>query len=308
MIVVDRIAKMKAVVCKKITAFLKSKGKKTTDSEPLFSISQVKRFLSRNKFYKLSYFCIWVGIITGLYFFIYWQVENDIRSDEARLIAEAVAADEENASPDIIDTSGNKINPYWSYIDADILSANFTNLKAINPQTVAWLKVNNTNINYPVVQAEDNDYYLHHSFNGSKNSHGWVFMDYENNPNFDNLNTIIYAHERHEGDMFGTLKQTLNNEWQSNRENHIIKTISSESQIMFWEIFSTYTIATTNDYIQTDFYSDEQFGDFLNMIQLRSSLDYGVEVSNKDKILTLSTCYGLLERMVVHAKLVYQSN
>ena len=65
-----------------------------------------------------------------------------------------------------------------------------------NQETVSWITVNGTNINYPVVQHSDNEYYLNHSFDGSENSAGWIFLDYRNNIENTEKNTIIYGHSR----------------------------------------------------------------------------------------------------------------
>ena len=77
--------------------------------------------------------------------------------------------------------------------------------------------MNSSNINYPVVQTNNNDFYLNHSYNKSYNEAGWVFMDYRNN-NIMNKNTIIYAHSRVDGSMFHTLRNTLDEKWFNNRD------------------------------------------------------------------------------------------
>ena len=82
----------------------------------------------------------------------------------------------------------------------------FNKLKEQNKETVAWIKVNNTNIEYPVVKANNNNFYLNHSFDKSENLAGWIFADYRNK--FDNTdkNIIIYGHNMRDGSMFGSLK------------------------------------------------------------------------------------------------------
>ena len=82
---------------------------------------------------------------------------------------------------------------------------------------------NGTNINYPYVQTTDNDYYLTHAFNKTRNSAGWVFLDYRNNPDLSDKNNIIYAHGRYDNTMFGTLKNALTNGWLKNKDNFVIK-------------------------------------------------------------------------------------
>ena len=198
-------------------------------------------------------------------------------------------------------------NPYWDYIKMNLIDVNFNDLKAINNETVGWVQVNGTNINYPFVQTSDNKYYLTHSFNKSYNSAGWVFMDYRNNIQDLSKNTILYAHGRLDNTMFGSLKNILKSNWYKNKNNYIIK-ISTEYQNSLWQVFSVYHIPTTNDYIQTKFTNDEEFKEFADMLQARSAYDFNTTVSGSDKILTLSTCLNEQEKVVMHAKLIKFTN
>ena len=102
--------------------------------------------------------------------------------------------------------------------------------------------------------------------------------------------------------MFGSLKDTLKSSWQNNKDNYIIK-ISTEKENSIWQIFSVYKIATTSDYLQTTF-SDNEFESFISLIKGRSSYNFETNVTNEDKVLTLSTCYNDNDKMVVHAKLI----
>ena len=74
----------------------------------------------------------------------------------------------------------SSFNPYFDFIKTNYMEVNFSKLKEMNKEVVAWIFVRGTNINYPVVQHSDNQYYLNHSFSRSKNEAGWVFMDYRN--------------------------------------------------------------------------------------------------------------------------------
>lgn len=196
-----------------------------------------------------------------------------------------------------------EFNPYWDYIKMNLIDVDFNNLYEINDDVKGWIQVNGTNINYPFVQSSDNSYYLNHSFDKSYNSAGWVFLDYRNN--FDNLdkNTIIYAHSRLDNTMFGSLKQILRNGWLNNTDNYVIK-ISSMNHNTLWQVFSVYHIPTTNDYIQVDFKDDDEFLKFTNTLIKRSIFNFNTTVSSDDHILTLSTCYSNDEKVVLHAKLI----
>jgi len=103
--------------------------------------------------------------------------------------------------------------------------------------------------------------------------------------------------------MFGSLRTVLTKNWLSNTNNYVIK-ISTETENSLWQIFSTYHIPTTSDYLQTNFDSDNEYQEFLNIIKDRSSYNFNTSVNNNDNILTLSTCYSNSDKMVVHAKLI----
>lgn len=195
----------------------------------------------------------------------------------------------------------NFSDPYWEFIKMNYMEVDFSNLIKRNKETVAWISVNETNINYPVVQHSDNEYYLNHSFNHSKNEAGWVFMDYRNQAQTFQQNTILYAHGRKNGSMFGTLKNTLNKNWYQNPNNHIVK-VSTPFENSLWQVFSIYKIETTNDYIQTDFSNETSFLTFIHKISDRSIYKFPTTVNGNDKILTLSTCFNEKEKIVFHAK------
>lgn len=213
-----------------------------------------------------------------------------------------IAKDDKNT--ELVNKSENleKSNPYWDYIKMDLLSVDFSKLNKTNNETVGWIYVGGTNINYPVVQTSNNLYYLTHSFDKSYNTAGWVFMDYRNNPEIDQ-NTIIYAHGRYDKTMFGTLKNIGTNGWLKNKNNYIIK-FSTEKENTLWQIFSFYIIDNTNDYLYTNFNNDNDYLNFLNKIKNRSAYNFNTTVNTKDKIITLSTCYNDYKKVVMHAKLI----
>ena len=211
---------------------------------------------------------------------------------------------EDNDNTENVNPPGDVSNDYWDYIKMNLLEVDFNELLKKNPDTVGWIQVKGTNINYPIVQTTDNSYYLSHAFDGSKNEAGWVFMDYRNDAVNFNQNTILYAHSRLTGSMFGSLKNILNSSWYTNKENHIIR-LSTPTENTMWQVFSVYTIPKESYYITPSFNSDEDYEKFLNTMKSRSEVDFSAEVNTSDKILTLSTCkdnFG--NRVVMHAKLI----
>ena len=123
----------------------------------------------------------------------------------------------------------------------------FSKLKEQNSDTVAWIKVNNTNIEYPVVKGRNNSFYLNHSFDKSKNSAGWIFADYKNK--FDNTdkNIVIYGHNMRDGSMFGSMLNILDTKWYENEENTNI-TLYTENEKCIYKIFSIYKIESEDYY------------------------------------------------------------
>lgn len=239
-----------------------------------------------------------------------WFKDNKSIKNEMEQVNESVTITETtDDSAEVVKTEKKeeKSSPYWDYIKMDLMDVDISELKKSNSDVKGWIKVNGTNINYPFVQTTNNDYYLTHSITKQYNSAGWVYMDYRNNVNSFDKNTVIYAHARVNQYMFGTLKNTLKSSWLNNTDNHVIK-LSTEKQNTLWQVFSIYHIPTTNDYIQTDFSTDERFTSFLDLIKNRSIHDFNTSVSKDDKVLTLSTCYGNNEKLVVHAKLIKFSN
>lgn len=215
--------------------------------------------------------------------------KEEIKNPEPE-VPDDPSVEEPNKQPDSYHTSYEKV---------------YTKLKEMNKDTIGWITVKNTNINYPVVQSHDNDYYLNRSFDLKKSSFGWIYADYRNT--FDTLskNTIIYGHNvRNTNLMFATLKNVLDPTWYQNKSNQIIS-FNTTKKDMNWQIFSIYTITDTNDYLRSDFDNDELFTRYLKQELNRSIYDFGVEVNSSDHILTLSTCYqDNTKRLVVHAKLI----
>ncbi len=206
--------------------------------------------------------------------------------------------------------AGEEYNPpendsdYYRFINMPMINVNFDELLRINKDTVGWIKVNNTNVNYPFVQAKDNEYYLNYAFDGSRNAAGWLFADYRSNWSNLGYNNIIYGHGRVDKVMFGSLENTLNSDWYKNEDNQVIR-VSTPKQNTLWQIFSIYTIKAEQYYITTDFKSDYLYEQFLEEMKQRSIYDFNVPLNTKDKVLTLSTCKDTKgNRIVIQSKLI----
>lgn len=177
---------------------------------------------------------------------------------------------------------------------------NFEELKKKNNDVVAWIKVNNTKIEYPVVKAKDNSYYLNHNFDKSYNVAGWIFADYRNEFNGTEKNIIVYGHNRRDGSMFGSLKNILDKNWYDDDKNRNI-IFATEEKVSTYRVFSVYQIEKEDYYIQTEF-KENEFEKFIKTLKERSQQDFNEDVNKDSQILTLSTCANNNKyRVVLHA-------
>lgn len=272
-------------------------------------MNQEKNFLKLKKGFLIFFILISsVMVLYSLFHIALWMYENHTTNNEMDELSKITPindrlTDDLDSEKVVNEEEISKFDPYWDFIKMNYLEVDFSKLLKENREVVAWIAVNGTNINYPVVKHSDNEYYLNHSFNGTRNSAGWVFMDYRNNIDDLSKNTIIYAHGRKNGSMFGSLRNILNSSWYQDSSNYIVK-LSTQYENSLWQVFSVYRIPTTNDYIQTDFNSDSSYQEFLEKMLTRSAFDFKTSVSSHDKVLTLSTCYNDSDKVVMHAKLI----
>lgn len=192
------------------------------------------------------------------------------------------------------------------YIDEDEensgIKIDFENLLNINSECIGWLIVPNTKANYPVVKRSNNDYYLSHSFDGSKNQAGWIFADYRNIGDGTDKNLVIYGHNRRDESMFGTINDVLKKEWYENTENRTIMYYTKDGAIEY-QIFSIYNIPVEDYFAKTNFSNDSSYKEFLDKVKKRSIYDFKVDLEDCTSIITVSTCGRTSEsRTIIHAK------
>ena len=174
----------------------------------------------------------------------------------------------------------------------------FAKLKQKNSDAIAWIKVNGTDIDFPVVKGTDNSYYLTHNFDKEKNKAGWIFADYRNKFDGTDKNIIIYGHNMKNGSMFASLKDVIKEEWYNNENNKYIALIT-ENENCKYQVFSVYQIETEEYYLQTNI---SNFKEFVEKIKGRSKKKFNVDIKETDSILTLSTCADNTKyRVVLHA-------
>ncbi len=181
----------------------------------------------------------------------------------------------------------------------------FAKLKQINEDAVGWIVFHDPYINNPLVQTNDNSYYLTNSFRKKENAAGCLFMDCRNE-SFDDRNVVIYGHNMLDRTMFGSLKDVFQEKFWEEPECDRIQITDTEQHIREYKIFSYYITGEENDYGTTSFPDAAAYAGFLREITARSFRKLDVDVTADDHILTLSTCAGAAgtnKRRVLHAKL-----
>lgn len=167
-----------------------------------------------------------------------------------------------------------------------------------NPDVIGWIKFDNPEISYPIMQGEDNDYYLNHTFSGEKNSAGSIFMETANSSDFSDCHTILYGHNMKNRSMFGSLKSYKTEDFYPGNEYFTIYTLD---KVYRYEIFAYYDISMYGEIYNISFAPGDEFQHIIDNMCRRSYYDTGVKPKSTDKILTLSTCSTKGNRFVVNA-------
>lgn len=178
------------------------------------------------------------------------------------------------------------------------IEVDFTSLKAINQDIVGWIYIEALDISYPVVRGEDNDYYLHRTFEGKDNFSGSIFMEYRNSGDFSDSNTIVYGHNMKNQSMFGKLK--FLKEQNKYMESQYFWILTPEHNYRY-EMFSMQVTEADSDVYTLYENPGQEYVDYLNKRHEESevALPYA-DFTADSKIVTLSTCTSNdAERFVV---------
>ena len=166
-----------------------------------------------------------------------------------------------------------------------------------------WIKIDNTNINYPILQGQDNEEYLYKDINNEYIVSGSIFMNYLNN-GFDDQNTVLFGHNMKNGTMFANLKKYKEEDFFYN--NNDIEIELSNGQYLKYKVFSVYITDINDNYTKTSFEDKDEYKEFLERIKNKSIYKSDISVNENDKIITLSTCSYEFDdaRLLVTGKLI----
>jgi sortase B len=186
--------------------------------------------------------------------------------------------------------------PWLPYVDFKALDERF-------PGIVAWIQLEGTAIDYPVMQTKNNDYFLNHLPDGTSHRSGSIFLDYRNKPGFSDKNTLIYGHDSRAQDMFGALK---NYRRQTFYDEHPAISIYTNDRDYRLVLIAGYLLDSGVEVPPMEFIDEAAFQDHITDIKRRSFFKSGAEVSAGDRLVSLCTCaYDYTNaRFVIVGKLV----
>ena len=219
--------------------------------------------------------------------------EGTSRPEQAEETTEEAGEPEEKSEPVVY------VDPY-----ADALrNMDFAALREANPDVLGWIMIPGTKISYPLVQGDDNEYYLKRTWRGSYSSVGAIFMEQRCSADLSDFNTIIYGHHMNNGSMFGSLEKYRDPAYLA---AHPCVYITDDTGCHTYQIFSVMEAAVDSPVYALEVTETTEKQTVLNWSMLNSEVDTGVLPTFRDRIVTLSTCTGrgYETRFVVQAVLV----
>ena len=189
--------------------------------------------------------------------------------------------------------NSSNLDELKNIVELDNKEIDINALKSINQNFWGWLRIDNTNIDYPVLQTNNNEFYLTHDSDGNKSKHGSIFFDYQVilDDNTKSKNIVIYGHNIKNQTMFNSLDKYKDKDFYNTA--NIIKLYTEEGKKIY-KIFAVLIVDINNadqylGYWNTNF-TDEQFEELLDNINKKKLYDTGVNVDKSSHVLTLSTC------------------
>ncbi len=235
------------------------------------------------------------GVWLGTTFWQYYQADKEYTALESEYTAVETQVSQSAAS-------GSGQTDTFT-----LRSIDWAALREQNPEIVGWVEVDAIeSLSYPIVQHEDDSYYLDHSYLGAQNTSGAIFMEAANNGDFSDAHTIVYGHNMKSGKMFGSLKKFADEAFYRQHGGGI--TLYTPDGVYRYRIFSAEYVGDTDPNVYTIGYAhDESYLAFIQKMAERSLYDTGTTLSADSQVMTLSTCsYNEATRFVVHAVLEYK--
>ncbi len=172
-------------------------------------------------------------------------------------------------------------------IETAPITVSFSELLNECRDVVGWLYCEGTEINYPIVQSSDNDYYLRRLLDGTWNIAGSIFLDYRNASDFSDWNSIVYGHNMKNDSMFGSLEKYKNQDYY---EEHPVCYLLTPDKDYKIELIGGYTTSTDASLAYSIPVTSEERDKLIEQVQRTSTFQADIQISDQDRLITLSTC------------------
>lgn len=251
--------------------------------------------MKKNMYRALAIFCLLLAVFSGYKIYAvfseYRRGEQEYKSLQ-RFVKRGSGKEGESAAPhsekdgrgmrqEAKEKGGGKESKEAGF------EIDFASLREINEDVVGWILMEDSVLNYPVVQAEDNSYYLHRLFDKTGNACGSIFLDGNNAGDFSDGHSIIYGHHMKDGSMFACLSNFKDEEYYKAHKSAYLLTEKKKYKI---EFFAGYVSDIHTDAWRIDFASDEERLEWARGLVGKSDFESDVALQLGDRIITLSTC------------------
>lgn len=245
-----------------------------------------------------------VLIIAAVLYLFVWRLPSQPDMPNDMAIGTPLTTSEPTAAPTAQPTPIATTEPALTPKPMVMLES-FKELYAQNSDIVGWISIDNTDINYPIVQTVDNNYYMDKDFYKEYSYPGSIFVDFRSDFNnmFEAAHQIIYGHNMKNDTMFQQLTRYQDESFFN--ENRYINVNTLYGNYIF-EVFAAYETPVSYYYIETSFADREKWLDFITVFQEKSDFETDIVLSGDDVVITLSTCENSHDdnlRFVVQARL-----
>lgn len=244
------------------------------------------------------------GIVTGYKLMQYRSADKENQEARENIVAEPPQSS--RPEPEIPGPQPEADSLADDPYAAALRDIDFPALQETNEEVIGWILIPDTQINYPLLQTTDNEYYLTHTWKKQYNAGGSVFMEQFCAGDMSDFNTIIYGHRMIDLSMFGSLKYYKDDSY---RQEHPAVYIATPERIFRYEVFAAHEPGITELTYRLGITDDEMKQAFLDFTLSRTVIDTGIVPTTGDRILTLSTCtgHGHDTRWVVQARLTHEA-
>ena len=232
------------------------------------------------------------GVVFGFSAYKLYSIMHEYKESERRYDSVANSATSTAAPAPAATTAPFEVQAAQEetpvQVETSPINVDFDNLLAQCSDIVGWIYCENTVINYPMVRGADNDYYLHRFIDGSYNGGGTLFMDFKNDRDFSDPNSIIYGHHMNDGSMFASLKKYQTDpEYYSKHPTLYVNTPTQNYRV---DVFAGFVCDADSDTYTIGFADDTSFQNWIDRMVSHSDFKTDVQVTPDDHIITLSTC------------------